>query len=100
MGESVLPRWIRTACLLHHGLIVRMWWLTLHANCSASLRRWRCPLMGCRHIAIVLWVEVFDFGGRGGRVVVLTAVDHLGLGIVRVLLFCTHGINLGRTELY
>ena len=46
------------------------------------------------------WVELVWVWARpcGGLVAGLLIVEHVGMRIV--LLFCTHGINLGRTKLY
>ena len=36
--------------------------------------------------------------GTDAAIAAIVVVEHVGMRIV--LLFCTHGINLGRTELY
>lgn len=41
---------------------------------------------------------IMSGAGPGGVVARLGFVKHVGMRVV--LLFCTHGINLGRTELY
>lgn len=59
------------------------WRLTLHTH--GWLLAWRKRLL----------LEGLKIGPRASRCVAVLVVEHIRLRVV--LLFCTHGINLGRT---
>ena len=71
-----------------YGLHLVHWWLALHAH--------RDPPVGRERLLVVEGLRI----GTGTHVAIagVFVVEHIGMRIV--LLFCTHGINLGRTEFY
>ena len=86
MGGRWWLHWLHRLHLLH-GLHLLHWWLALHTH--------RYLLVGGKRL-LVKNVRI----GTGAHVTIagVFVVEHVGMRIV--LLFCTHGINLGRTELY
>lgn len=75
--------WLHRLHLLH-GLHLLHWWLTLHTHRYLLVR-------GKRLVMEILRI------GAGTHVAIagVFVVEHIDMRIV--LLFCTHGINLGRT---
>lgn len=85
----------RMACLRHHLRLPARWWWLVELVTRRSLLR-RLLLVELRRVCTVQLV-----GGRVGDVVAVDGLVEHGAALMRiVLLFCTHGINLGRTQFY